>query len=282
MSDLENKQRKDTLRLIAYLVLVAVTIAKVALTIYEEYPYIIDGYLEFLGELMASFWGYELPILGFDRYLLPIILFFLIIFESRNIFRDVIRKTFVFCMFAVIATIFSLMPDIYYLKLGGISYLKYGLKFYDGMLDLGLIFFVIVCATRIRKEIKESSINKQSKSSRILPNNSAATIILLSIVTLGIYYLVWAYKIISYFEPKRGKKPVVEMLLLIFIPFYVLYWLYKTAEDVYKLQKENGLDITPFNTLVVVLGIFGLGIISMAILQDNINKINLAMEEAVA
>ncbi|MCI8283868.1 MAG: hypothetical protein HFE90_01180 [Firmicutes bacterium] len=58
-----------------------------------------------------------------------------------------------------------------------------------------------------------------------------------------------------------------------FVPFYSIYWIYKSAQRVDKLARINGIS-SDLTTLCLVFAIF-IGIIPPIILQDKINSIAL-------
>ncbi len=100
--------------------------------------------------------------------------------------------------------------------------------------------------------------------------------ILLSIVTLGIYGIFWLYLLVKNVRAINEDKSdcVAEMLCLIFVPFYLLYW-YITRGNIIK-QKLAELDVrTESNQLACLfLGFFGLHIVAFAIIQNDFNTLS--------
>lgn len=68
--------------------------------------------------------------------------------------------------------------------------------------------------------------------------------IVLSIVTLGIWQLIWIYQMSKCLElpDKDTKYKYCKELLLCFIPFYYLYWNYKAAFATDKYAENNGVE----------------------------------------
>lgn len=69
--------------------------------------------------------------------------------------------------------------------------------------------------------------------------------IFLSLITFGIWQLVWTYHVTKNLNEVEGveeRKPARELLLCMFLPFYYPFWLYKTAEGVEDYGKENGKE----------------------------------------
>ena len=68
--------------------------------------------------------------------------------------------------------------------------------------------------------------------------------IFLSMITFGIWQLVWIYHVtknLNNVAAVENRKPVRELLCM-FLPFYYPYWLYKTAEGVEDYGKEKGKE----------------------------------------
>lgn len=99
--------------------------------------------------------------------------------------------------------------------------------------------------------------------------------ILLTIFTLGIYGIYWMYLIVKNIHvlQKKDDGCLVEMLCLIFVPFYSLYWWYTRGESVKKEFKKQNYVVAGNGTIYLILGIFGLNIVSMAIIQNDFNSL---------
>ena len=104
---------------------------------------------------------------------------------------------------------------------------------------------------------------------------SIGTCILLSIITCGIYGIYWMYLLVKNTRSiqKNTDKCTGEMLCLIFVPFYSLYWWYTRGEKVRQGFTEHNYNATGGGVVYLVLAIFGLSIVSMAIMQSNFNSL---------
>lgn len=108
-----------------------------------------------------------------------------------------------------------------------------------------------------------------------------STHVLLLIFTFGIWYLIWIYRVTGYLnqvqdEPPRN--PTTKLLLCIFVPFYGLYWTYKSAQRIDKLSMARGIP-SDISTLCLILAIF-VGIVPPILMQDKINAIATASPDA--
>ena len=98
--------------------------------------------------------------------------------------------------------------------------------------------------------------------------------IILSIVTCGIYLLYWMYMINNEIndlaqDPMAPSGGIVILLSIVTCGIYSWYWYYKMGEKCDYITQSNGSS----NVIFLILGIFGLGIVSVALMQDSVNKV---------
>lgn len=100
--------------------------------------------------------------------------------------------------------------------------------------------------------------------------------ILLSIITFGIYSIYWEYLLIKNIRTiqKDESSCTGEMLCLLFVPCYSLFWWFTRGKIVKNKFAEYGYSATGNETIYLVLTIFGFAIISMAIMQDDFNSLS--------
>ena len=113
------------------------------------------------------------------------------------------------------------------------------------------------------------------KQSILLSTTSLVISILLSIVTLGIYGIYWMYLLVKNTRSiqKDTTSCTGEMLCLLFVPFYSLYWWCTKGEKVKEGFKEHNYASTSNGTIYLILAILGLSIVSMAIMQSDFNSL---------
>ncbi|HIW83418.1 MAG TPA: DUF4234 domain-containing protein [Candidatus Dorea gallistercoris] len=97
--------------------------------------------------------------------------------------------------------------------------------------------------------------------------------IIFSIITCGIYGLYWLVKLNDEVNQLSGEYQatsggMVLVFTIITCGIYGWYWLYKMGERCDRIKGMNGSS----GILYLVLGIFGLSIISYCLIQDTINK----------
>ena len=106
--------------------------------------------------------------------------------------------------------------------------------------------------------------------------------ILLSIITLGIYAIYWQYLLVKNVRATQRDRfsCVGEMSCLIFIPFYSVYWWYTRGKTVKKEFEEHGFSASGNEIAYLILSVFGLGIVSMAIMQHDFNSLPFEQEKS--
>lgn len=98
--------------------------------------------------------------------------------------------------------------------------------------------------------------------------------ILLLLFTFGIWQYIWIYRMTCYtnaVQDEEPRNPTNKLLLSLFVPFYIIYWTYKTAQRVDKMAAAKGLT-SDMATLCLILEIF-VPIIPPILLQDKMNNI---------
>lgn len=114
-----------------------------------------------------------------------------------------------------------------------------------------------------------------------MQKRSIASLIILSIVTCGIYSLYWIASVSNDIEATLGEKSdgacrsggLVILFSFLTCGIYTLYWFYKEGQRLEFICSDKGVRRGNEPWLYLVLDIFGLGIVSMALMQDDINRI---------
>lgn len=106
-----------------------------------------------------------------------------------------------------------------------------------------------------------------------------ALYIILSIVTCGIFALAWMVMLANDLRELANEQDsmsggMVVFLSIITCGIYALVWYYQAGKSVTKakamrnMQCDNSLEV-----IYLLLGFFGLGIVSMALIQNEVNQI---------
>lgn len=103
---------------------------------------------------------------------------------------------------------------------------------------------------------------------------SIGIFIVLWMLTFGIGYMYWIYRMTKYLNRVPGEKPlepVAQCLLCGFVPFYSIYWFYVHGQKLEKYLQGFGRNEN-LSTLCLVLGIF-CPLAAGIIMQDCCNKL---------
>lgn len=103
--------------------------------------------------------------------------------------------------------------------------------------------------------------------------------IVLSFVTLGVYAFYWIYALTEDAHAAAGERTtasggMVILFSIITCGIYSLYWLYKMGETIIMAKQKRGMAVdTNLPIIYLVLALFGLGIVSYALMQNALNDI---------
>lgn len=107
---------------------------------------------------------------------------------------------------------------------------------------------------------------------------SPVSVLLLSLVTCGIYSFYLIYKISDEVREFRGDSsinPTMELLLsIITCGVYGIYWYYKYGKLAFDMQNRVGVNSpSDLSIVLMLLPIFGLAVVSLLLLQAELNRV---------
>ncbi len=107
---------------------------------------------------------------------------------------------------------------------------------------------------------------------------SPGLVVLLSILTCGIYLIYWYVQTLSELNgtghSPTGNSPLMDFLItLVTCGVYRIYVDYRMSKSILELQRERAVPPNDTATLVVLLDIFLLGFVAPGVLQSELNKI---------
>lgn len=102
-------------------------------------------------------------------------------------------------------------------------------------------------------------------------------VVLLGVVTCGIYYLYWIGKTSSAINRYLGEEelsPTLDVVLSIFLcGIWPIYLSYRYPKLIVKMQEQAGIEQNDISIVSLVLGIFELWVVSSALIQIELNKV---------
>ena len=105
-----------------------------------------------------------------------------------------------------------------------------------------------------------------------------AVAIILTIVTCGIYGIIWIMQINDEVKEFSGDTNlpsggVVVLLTLITCGIYGIYWAYQMGKLLETAGQKNNVPISDNSILYIVLSLLGLSIVNYALMQNDLNII---------
>jgi hypothetical protein len=101
--------------------------------------------------------------------------------------------------------------------------------------------------------------------------------IVLSVLTCGLFTIYWFIVLAGDIKRLRGgTKPngVTDLILgIITCGIYLWYCYYQYPKYIVEIQEKRGVTVNDISTLSLIVGILGLGIVSLALIQNEVNKI---------
>ncbi|MCI5774731.1 MAG: DUF4234 domain-containing protein [Erysipelotrichaceae bacterium] len=110
-----------------------------------------------------------------------------------------------------------------------------------------------------------------------MPKRSIPLYIVLSLITCGLFAFYWQAQIANDTNELIGDRKgfsggVVVLLSIITCGIYGLYWLYVTGSKIDQQKATNGYGNNGLAIISLILGIFGLGLVAYAIIQNELNQ----------
>ncbi|MBR3752903.1 MAG: DUF4234 domain-containing protein, partial [Ruminiclostridium sp.] len=97
--------------------------------------------------------------------------------------------------------------------------------------------------------------------------------ILLLIFTFGVWYCIWIYRTTGFQNNTRDfsdRNPTNQLLLCIFVPFYLIYWVYQSAKRTDIQAHDRGIPCD-LGVLCLVMAFF-VPLLPPILMQDKFNR----------
>jgi len=147
---------------------------------------------------------------------------------------------------------------------------------YRGLYDVLYCIAILLCGLWIANPYVQETSTKENIEKNKINNEhhiSLGAHICLLLFTFGIWQYVWIYKRTKFtnlVKDEEERNPTTKLLLCLFVPFYNIYWTYKTAKRVDKIAKERNVP-SDLGTICLVLAIF-IPIVPPILIQSKINE----------
>lgn len=112
----------------------------------------------------------------------------------------------------------------------------------------------------------------------MIKERNLVTCIILSIVTCGIYGIIWFIGLTD--DAKTASNDasmqgggVAFLLTLVTCGIYGYYWAYKMGKTINKAKLDKGMPEDDKSVIYLILQILGLGIVNWALMQNDLNEL---------
>lgn len=112
----------------------------------------------------------------------------------------------------------------------------------------------------------------------VVQNRNLATAIILSVVTCGIYALVWFFNLINDVntvcqdDKSNQSAGTVFLLTLVTCGIYGIIWFYQVGSRMHAAGQRYGVQVDDNSTLYLILSIIGFQFIDYCLVQSDLNK----------
>ena len=136
----------------------------------------------------------------------------------------------------------------------------------------GLLAGYLVCLKKFPVPKDEANGQSHESSGFISIGMHIAFMILFGFI----WQYAWIFRTVKYINSRVDEKrnPTGAVLLCMFVPFYIIYWIYKTAQAVDNIANSAGI-ICDIKMLCLVVELF-IPIIPPIIIQQKINEIHMS------
>lgn len=119
--------------------------------------------------------------------------------------------------------------------------------------------------------------NKTKWGDKVVKQRSVGVAIILTLITCGLYSIYWMYALTNEVsvlskEPSFSGGKVI-LLTIVTCGIYGYFWMYQLGRNIEQAQQHKGIQAKDNGLMFLVLTIFGLGIVSYAIAQSDVNKL---------
>jgi len=120
--------------------------------------------------------------------------------------------------------------------------------------------------------------NNQYMGAVQVENVNIVTALILTIVTCGIYGIIWFIKIVDSVNvicndnDSKNSGGMVFLLTLVTCGIYGIIWFYTAGKRMELAGRNRGVQISDNSVVYLILELVGLGIVNYCLLQSDLNK----------
>lgn len=111
----------------------------------------------------------------------------------------------------------------------------------------------------------------------MVKEKNIVTCILLTVVTCGIYGIVWFVNLNDDVNSLSGDFKIsggmAFLFTLVTCGIYGLYWMYNQGQRIDQIKQSRGIPASNSGVLYLILSVLGLGIVSYCLMQNELNHL---------
>lgn len=111
----------------------------------------------------------------------------------------------------------------------------------------------------------------------MINKRNIVTCVILSLITCGIYGIYW-FIVMTDDAARVNDDPNFSgvkafLFTIITCGIYGIYWYYKMGKEIYEAGQKRGVTVSDNSLVYLLLGLFGFGIVSYCLIQNDLNKL---------
>ena len=123
------------------------------------------------------------------------------------------------------------------------------------------------------KDYEEKPMKKIKGEKIGFARRNVGSCIILTIMTCGIFGIIWLVKICKDLGRLHGDENPVggEVLLYLFVPFYSVYWAYAKGKQMYEDSKKRGGNLTDRKYIYLFMNLMFMQLFTLGFIQTQLN-----------
>ena len=123
------------------------------------------------------------------------------------------------------------------------------------------------------KDYEEKPMKKIKGEKIGFARRNVGSCIILTIMTCGIFGIIWLVKICKDLGRLHGDENPVggEVLLYLFVPFYSVYWAYAQGKQMYEDSKKRGGNLTDRKYIYLFMNLMFMQLFTLGFIQTQLN-----------
>ncbi len=144
----------------------------------------------------------------------------------------------------------------------------------SGFLNTVLIATFAMFVLSSVEDYEEKPLKKITGEHIGFERRNVGSCVILTILTLGIFGIIWLTKICKDLNRLHGdENPVgAEVLLNLLVPFYSVYWVYTKGKQMYEDSKKRGGNLTDRKFIYLIMNLLFMQLFTLGFIQTQLNS----------